>query len=121
METISDKCLPPMPLTPLRTEVLLHPPPPGSKHTPSASVHAVAAVYWRTAPTSHKGPEDLSMRYVKEASHTPKTALAGGGGSDQKGSVWCLQQVSELFYSTDLSFKMSWFITARQTEERKAG
>lgn len=78
MDTISDKCLPPMLLTPLRTQVLLHPPPPGYKHVQSTSVQAVAAVYLRLAHITHKGPKDLSMCYVKEASHTPKTALAEG-------------------------------------------
>lgn len=78
METISDKCLPPMLLTPLRTQVLLHPPPPGYKHVQSTSVQAVAAVYLRLAHITRKGPKDLSMCYVKEASHTPKTALAEG-------------------------------------------
>lgn len=76
MDTISDKCLPPMPLTPLRTEVLLHPPSPGYKHVQSASVHAVTAVYSSTTHVSSQGPEDLSTCYVKEASHAPKAAFA---------------------------------------------
>lgn len=78
METISDKCLPSMLLTPLRT-VLLHPAPPGYKHVQSTSVHAVTAVYLRVAHVSHKGLEDLSMCYVKEASHTPKAAFVERG------------------------------------------
>lgn len=76
MEIISDKCLPPMPLTSLRTEVLLHALPPGYKHVQNASVHTVAAIYLRIAHIAHEGPEDLPMCYVKGASLTHKTVFA---------------------------------------------
>ena len=61
--------------------------------------------------------------YVKGASHPPKTAFAEGNLVRRAVLfwVWCLQEVSEVFYSTVLSFRTSRFVTAGQTKEKKPG